>query len=74
MSGENVYDIKDKQYIPNLFLKDKRLYDVEKYIKKQLLEDNQKKLKNLNIPMTSISSIDELTLKITELLEGHKYE
>ncbi|MBR3211419.1 MAG: DUF58 domain-containing protein [Bacilli bacterium] len=74
MTGDSLYDVKEKNFIPKIFLKDQRLATVEKYVKSQLWETNHQKLKALNIPLTSISSLDELTIKITKLLEEHKYE
>ncbi len=74
MTGENIYDINDNHYIPNIFLKDERLYDIEKYVKRQVMANNNKKLRDLHIHMVSISSVEEIANKITELLEEHKYE
>ena len=74
MTGESLYDVKEKEHIPKLFLKDQRLREVEKFVKKQLSENNIHKLKSLNIPMTSISCLEELNIRITKLLEEHKYD
>lgn len=74
ITGDNLYDVNDKKFIPKIFLQDKRLANLEKQIKKQLWDNNTHKLKSLNIPVTSISSLDELSKKITKLLEDHKYE
>ena len=74
MTGEDVFDIKDKNYIPSLFLKDKRLFETEKKIKEKLLQDNIDRFKNLNIKTTSISTLEELDEKIIKLLEEKKYE
>ena len=74
MSGEDIYDIKEQKFIPSIFLKDKRLLEVEHYIKKQVLDNNQKRFRNLNIQITSISTIKELNQRIIELLEGHKHD
>ena len=74
MTGETLYDVKEKEHIPKLFLKDKRLSEVEQFVKQQLFENNIHKLKSLNIPMTSISCLEEMNMKITKLLEEHKYD
>ena len=74
MSGENLYDVLEKNNIPKMFLSDKKLNTIEQNIKRQVLEDNKRKLKSMNIHMTTISSLDELNQKIIELLEGHKNE
>jgi uncharacterized protein (DUF58 family) len=49
MSGENIYDVKDENYIPSLFLKDKKLNAMEQQIRADLLENNKKRLKSINI-------------------------
>ena len=51
----------------------KRLASMEKNIKKKITEENEKKLKHHAILSTDVSGKDELTLKITELLERHRY-
>ena len=74
MTGENIFDVKERNYIPEIFLKDKQLNEIEKNIKKQILESNKKRLKSININMTSISCLEEINRKIIELLEGHQYD
>lgn len=74
MFGDNIYDVEEKEFIPKVFLKDKRLNDVEKFIKEQLIENNKKRIHKLNISLTSISSLEEMDKKMIELLEGHKNE
>ena len=74
MQGENILDVNDKKFIPDIFLKDKKLNEIETYIRKELLENNKKRLKGINVNMTSISSLQEMNKKIIELLEEHRYE
>lgn len=74
MMGEDIYDVADENYIPEIFLKDKKLNEIEMMIRNELLENNKKRLKSININLTTISSFDELNRKIIELLEEHKNE
>ena len=74
MFGDNIYDVEENEFIPKVFLKDKRLNDVEKFIKEQLIENNKKRIHKLNISLTSISSLEEMDKKMIELLEEHKNE
>ncbi len=74
MTGEDVFDIKEKNYIPSIFLEDKKLFETEKNIKEKILQDNIDRFKNLNIKTTTISNLEELDEEIIKLLEERKYE
>lgn len=73
MCGEEMYDIENKSYIPKLFLKDKKLNELEKNIRENLINDNLKKLRKNKVSMTTISSNTEITNKLIKLLEEHRY-
>lgn len=73
MTGDNIFDVSDNKFIPEMFLKDKKLNELEQKIKYQLFKDNESKLKKNNIRHTNISTIKELNVKIIELLEGNRY-
>lgn len=73
MTGNNVFDIRTNKYIPSFLLKDKKLNDIEKRIKKEIINNNKIKLKDNNISITTISSKNEINNKIIQLLEEHKY-
>lgn len=73
MTGNNVFDIRTNKYIPSFLLKDKKLNDIEKTIKKEIINNNKIKLKDNNISITTISSKNEINNKIIQLLEEHKY-
>lgn len=73
MTGDNIFDVSDNEFIPEMFLKDKKLNELEQKIKYQLFKDNESKLKKNNIRHTNISTIKELNVKIIELLEGNRY-
>ena len=73
MFGHDIFDIHDKDYIPEMLLKDHKLNDMEKSIREELLKKNKNKLKKNNISMTSISSTKDITSHIIGLLEEHRY-
>lgn len=73
MLGENIYDIDNNNYIPDFFLKDSNLNKIEKNLKQKLLKETEKKLKQNKICSVQISSLKQINIKITELLEEHKY-
>ncbi len=73
LNSDNAYDINSNNYIPKLLTKDKQLYEIEKQIRKNLLDKNRKKLKRCKIDMVTIKNKEEIPLKIIELLERHKY-
>lgn len=73
MFGENVFDISENKYISKFLLKDKKLNEIEKQTKKEIMNKIISKLKRNNISTTWISSIKQINSKIIELLEEHKY-
>ena len=56
MHGENIWDVTDEKQIPEFFLKDEQLKEIEEKIKKELLTMNFKE--------------EEINEKIIKLLEG----
>lgn len=73
MTGSDIYDIDNKNYIPSFFLKDQKLYETERQIRKSIYDKNKRKLKKNKIDMVSIKSTSEISMKVIELLERHKY-
>lgn len=71
--GENIYDLDEQNYIPDIISNDPNLNKLEKEIKQKLLKESSKKLKKIKINLVSISSLDQINNKIIELLEEHKY-
>lgn len=72
MTGNHLYDVNQKKYLPNIILQDKELHQLEKEIRNNLDKKNQKKLKKNAISMTTINSLDQISLKIIELLKSHQ--
>lgn len=73
LNSDDAYDINSNNYIPKLLTKDKQLYEIEKQIRKNLIDKNRKKLKRCKIDMVTIKNKEEIPLKVIELLERHKY-
>lgn len=73
MFGEEIFDIEKNEYIPKFLLNDKKLNELEKEIKKNILKKASTTFKKYNISMTSISGIEQINNKIIKLLEEHKY-
>ena len=73
MLGDDIYDVNQKEYIPEFLLNDKKLNDLEHQIKDELLKKNLNKLKKNNVSFKSLSSKEEISYKIIELLEEHRY-
>lgn len=73
MTGKDVYDIIENEYIPDFLLDDNKLQELEIQLKKEILDKNKRKLKRNRVSSTSISSTKEINHKIIKLLEEHKY-
>lgn len=73
MFGECLFDVDEKNYIPSFLSNDKTLNDIEKNLKEELNCNNKKKLKRINVSMTSISSVLDINNRIIDLLEEHKH-
>lgn len=73
MFGNNLFDLDDESYIPNMFLKDRKLLELDKNLKKSLYDKNEQKLKKYKINIVTIDNITQINTKIIELLERHKY-
>ncbi len=73
MTGKDVYDIIENEYVPDFLLNDNKLQELEIQLKKEILDKNKRKLKRNRVSSTSISSTKEINHKIIKLLEEHKY-
>ena len=73
MFGENVFDIERNEYLPSMFLKDKKLNSMEKETKEQIYNSNKERLRKNKICLVSMNNLQEINSKIIELLESHKY-
>lgn len=73
MSGQDVYDVECREYIPDFLLSDKKLNEIERQIRDNLKQKNLAKLKRVNVSYKTLSGTNEINHKIIELLEEHRY-
>ncbi len=73
MTGENIYDLEEMQYIPKFLLNDPKIYETEKEAKEKIYKTKKAKLKKYNVNVVTISSIKEINNQIINLLEEHRY-
>ena len=69
----NAYNIDRDKYIPEYIATNKKLRDIEINTKKQIYEENGKKLIKYRVVSTKIDSEEQIIEKVIELLGGHKY-
>lgn len=73
LTDGNSFDISKNLYISDFITGNKKLKKLEQELHNQIAEENRRKLIRHRIVSTQINSIDEITDKIIELLERHKY-
>ena len=73
LSGDRAFKVENNRYLPRFVTMDKKLASMEKNIKQKISQDTEKKLKHHAILTTTVSGKDDITMKITELLERHRY-
>ena len=69
----NAYNIDRDKYIPDFIAENKKLRDIEINTKRQIFEENEKKLLKYRVISTKIDSEEQIVEKVIELLGGHKY-
>ena len=67
------YDFDKSELMPDFFSGNKKFRELEKKIKKEIYDENEKKLLRHGIVFTEIDKKEDVTEKIVELLERHKY-
>lgn len=73
MYGNDMYDVSNRKYIPNVISKNKKLLKYEQELRENILSKNIKRLNKYKITMVSIDSKDEINDKLIELLKKHQY-
>ncbi|MBR3834982.1 MAG: DUF58 domain-containing protein [Lachnospiraceae bacterium] len=73
LTDGNSYNIDRDRYIPDYISENKKLREIEQNTKKQIYEENEKKLIKYRIVSTKIDSEEQIVERIIELLGGHKY-
>ena len=67
------YDFDKSEHMPDYFAGNKKFNELELKIKKEIYDENEKKLLRHGIVFTEIDKKEDVTEKIVELLERHKY-
>lgn len=73
LTGDHAFKVEKDRYLPRFITMDKKLATMEHNMKKKITQDNERMLKRHAILSTDISGKDEIALKITDLLERHRY-
>ncbi len=73
MTGKNAFDVEQENYIPEFFLKDSKLNELELEVKQELYNDVKKKFNKYRIVTTTINQQDEIVQDVYKLLERQRY-
>ena len=73
VTGGKTFKVEKERYIPEFVTGSKKLAKLERELKTKILNENEKKLVHNAIISTDIGSKEDITLKISELLERHRY-
>ncbi len=73
MAGKPAYKIDSNHYLPAFITENKKLAKMEQLIREDISEKNEKKLKHHAILCTNVGTKEDISYKITELLEKHRY-
>lgn len=73
MFGSNIFDVTNDEYIPDFLLGDKKLNKLEHELRREILDKNCKRLRRNRVCMTSIGKKEEISYRVIELLEEHRY-
>lgn len=73
MTGDRVYDIENKLYIPPMLLNNSKLQELEKKAKEEMYSKCEKKFKKYRVSIVTVDKSQEVINKIINLLERHRY-
>ena len=73
MTGYNVFDVDQSDYIPNYILEDKKLKEMELEIKDKIYKETKEKFKKYKIITTTINKEKDIGNDIFKLLERKKH-
>lgn len=71
--GKDVYDMDTKSFIPNIFSRNKTLFELEKQMKEEMYLSCVNKISKYRVSMITINNVGEISMKIVKLLEEYKY-
>ncbi len=73
LSGDHSFRVEKERYLPRFLTEDKKLQKMEKEMKEKMLKENEKMLMHHAILSTELSSKEEVTNGITDLLQRHRF-
>ena len=73
LTGNKVYDVDGKGYVPNFISGNKRLAELEKQRREFIQASNARKLLKFGVSSVNIDKEEEIVTKVIELLESHRY-
>jgi uncharacterized protein (DUF58 family) len=73
LTGDHAFKVEKNRYLPRFVTMDKKMAAMEHNLKAKITQENERMLKRHAILSTDLSSKEEIALKITDLLERHRY-
>ena len=73
LTGNQVYDIDGRHYVPTFISSKKKLARLEAEKRAQLLNENARKLLKFGVTSVTVDNEEEIVPRIIELLESHRY-
>ena len=73
LTGNQVFDIDGNGYVPNFISRNKKLAELEKTNREEILTSNARKLLKFGVSSVNVDNEEEIVGKIIELLESHRY-
>ena len=73
LTGNKVFDIDGKGYVPSFISGNKVLARLEAEKRKEIIDANAHKLLKFGVSSVTVDKEDEIVTKIIELLESHRY-
>lgn len=74
ISGKQVFDVESGEYMPAYFTRDKKLAKLEAKRKKEIEDACNEKLKRYGVVYSTVDSVEDMDMKVVELLNKHKGE
>ena len=71
--GKNVFDMDSNSYIPNIFSKNKTLFELEAQMKDEMYISCINKISKYRVGIVTINNVGEIPMKIIKLMEEYKY-
>jgi len=73
LTGNKVFDVDGRGYVPNFISGNKRLAQLEAFKRKEIQDANARKLIKFGVTSVNIDKEEQAVPKVIELLESHRY-